>query len=298
MSGTPPAEVVIDVPLVKGLLRDQHPDLADLPCVLVDAGWDNVIVRLGENLCLRMPRRAATAHLIEREQRWLPTLAKVLPLPVPAPLRTGVPGRGYPWTWSIVPWLDGEAADLCQLRAEEAERLGGFLKALHAPASPDAPSNPVRGVPLQQRATAVEGRMKRLAASSSLITTEVCRVWNQAVATSVDVEPTWIHGDLHPRNILVAAGAIAGVIDWGDLAAGDRATDLAVLWMLFTDPPARRELMGAYGPISGSTYLRAKGWAVVFAVTLLETGLVDNPRHAAIGQRTLAQIAAEGGLSA
>ncbi len=296
MSGTPPAEVMIDIPLIRGLLQDQHPDLADLTCIPVDAGWDNVMVRLGEDLCLRLPRRAAAAGLIEHEQRWLPVLAKALPLSIPVPLRIGVPGRGYPWRWSVVPWLSGVAADLSPPRTGEATRLGEFLNALHTPAPADAPSNPVRGVPLQERAATVAARMERLAKISPLITTELRRVWQEALAAPMDVEPTWIHGDLHPRNVLVEAGALAGVIDWGDIAAGDRATDLAVVWMLFSDPHARREVLTACGPISEATIRRAKGWAVGFGVTLLETGMADNPRHAAIGERTLREVVADDGV--
>jgi aminoglycoside phosphotransferase (APT) family kinase protein len=290
MSGTPPAEVLIDMPLIRGLLEDQHPDLARLPCEPVDAGWDNVMVRLGEDMCLRLPRRAAAAGLIAHEQRWLPVLANSLPLPTPVPLRTGAPGRGYPWRWSVVPWLSGMPADLSPPRATEATRLGMFLRALHTSAPIDAPANPVRGVPLQQRAEAIEARMQRVATKSSLITTGVRRAWEEALVAPIDVAPSWIHGDLHPRNILVDAGALAGVIDWGDIAAGDRATDLAVIWMLFSDPSARRAAVEAYGLVSEATYLRAKGWAVGFGVTLLDIGMADSPWFAAIGAHTLRQV--------
>jgi aminoglycoside phosphotransferase (APT) family kinase protein len=291
MSGTPPAEVAIDIPLIRALLRDQHSDLADLACVPVDAGWDNVMVRLGERLCLRMPRRLAAAHLIEHEQRWLPGFADILPLPIPVPLRTGVPGRGYPWKWSVVPWLAGWAADLCPPQASEARRFGEFLRALHTPAPTGAPVNPYRGVPLSERAAMIEGRMQRLAMSSLLVTPAVWRVWEEAVAAPIDVEPSWIHGDLHARNVLVDAGKLAGVIDWGDIAGGDCATDLAAIWMLFPDSPhARRDALEAYGVVSDATYRRAKGWAVGFGVTLLETGLVDTPRHVPIGERALRAV--------
>ena len=291
MSGTPPAEVAIEMPLIRTLLRDQHPDLSDLPCLPVDAGWDNVMVRLGERFCMRMPRRAAAAHLIEHEQRWLPRLVNVLPLPIPVPLRTGAPGRGYPWKWSVVPWLGGAAADLCPPRTSEARRFGEFLKALHSPAPMDAPVNPVRGVPLSDRAATIEARMQRLATSSPLLTAAVWRVWQEALAAPIDVEPSWIHGDLHARNVLVDAGTLAGVIDWGDIARGDRATDLAGIWMLFPESwQARREAWDAYGRVTDATYWRAKGWAVGFAVTLLETGLVDTPRHVQMGERTLRAV--------
>jgi aminoglycoside phosphotransferase (APT) family kinase protein len=126
--------------------------------------------------------------------------------------------------------------------------------------------------------------------SSPFITPAVWRVWEEALAAPIDVEPSWIHGDLHARNVLVDAGALAGVIDWGDMAAGDRATDLAAIWMLFPDSQARREVLAAYGAVSDATYRRAKGWAVAFGVVLLETGLVDTPRQVVMGERTLGAI--------
>ena len=291
MSGTPAAEVQIDEALIRALLREQHPDLAHLPCVPVDAGWDNVMVRLGDALCLRLPRRTCGGDLIVREQTWLPGLSQVLPLPIPVPVRVGVPGCGYPWRWSVVPWLHGVSADFSPPDADEATRLGTFLKALHVRAPAEAPKNPVRGVPLQQRAVQVEDRMRRLEEKAvPALSAQVCRVWERALAAPIDVESTWIHGDLHSRNILVSEGALSGVIDWGDMAAGDLATDLASIWMLFADPAARDRALSASGSVTQATYLRAKGWAVAFGVTLLDTGLVDHPQHAAIGERALRRV--------
>jgi aminoglycoside phosphotransferase (APT) family kinase protein len=292
MTGTPAAEVDIDAALIQALLKEQHSFLAHLPCVPVEAGWDNVMVRLGDAFCVRLPRRAAAAALIEREQAWLPALAEKLPIHIPVPLWAGEPGCGYPWRWSIVPWLAGEAADQCPPLDAEAQRLAAFLKALHVPAPEGAPSNPFRGVALRTRAAMVEERMRRLETRSPLITSEMRRMWDAAVATAVDVEPTWIHGDLHPRNVLVENGVFSGVIDWGDLAAGDRATDLAAVWMLFDNAQARRMAFRAYGSVTHATYMRAKGWAIAFGVMLLDAGFEDDPRHAAIGEQTLRRVAA------
>src|SRR3982751_1828055 len=108
IAAKPRAEVTIDLDLVRALLREQHPDLAALTLVDAGEGWDNRLVRVGEKLAVRMPRRAAAADVIEQEQRWLPALAARLPLPVPVPVRTGRPGCGYPWRWSVVPWLPGD----------------------------------------------------------------------------------------------------------------------------------------------------------------------------------------------
>jgi aminoglycoside phosphotransferase (APT) family kinase protein len=289
--GTPAAEVAIDPGLVAGLLEDQHPDLAGSAPVEVDAGWDNAMFRLGADLAVRMPRRALAAQLIVHEQTWLPALAAQLTLPAPVPLRQGMPGRGYPWRWSVVPWIAGEAADLAEPDAGAAPAFGAFLRALHTPAPEGAPANPYRGVPLAERAAAVEERLARLDAAGH-IAAPILATWRAALEAPVDIAPTWLHGDLHPRNVLVAGGAITGIIDWGDIAAGDCATDLAAIWMLFDAPAARSAALAAYGPISDATLSRARGWAVLFAAILLETGLNDHPRHAAIGARTLARLGA------
>src|SRR5262245_8794604 len=100
----PPAEVAIDLSLVRALIDEQHDDLAHLPLEDIGEGWDNRLVRLGEDLVVRLPRRAISAPLIEREQRWLPQLAPRLPLPIPVPSRIGCAGCGFPWPWSIATW--------------------------------------------------------------------------------------------------------------------------------------------------------------------------------------------------
>jgi aminoglycoside phosphotransferase (APT) family kinase protein len=155
----PAREVEVTAALARALLADQHPDLADEPIVHVEDGWDNVMFRLGDALALRMPRRHAGGLLIATEQTWLPRIAPGLPLPTPAPLRVGEPGHGYPFRWSVVPWLAGEPSDLAPPDGEQGEVLAGFLAALHRPAPADAPHNPYRGsVMLAERAEAFELR--------------------------------------------------------------------------------------------------------------------------------------------
>jgi aminoglycoside phosphotransferase (APT) family kinase protein len=291
MLGIPSAEVKIDALLVSQLLVEQHPDLQNLSIQFVAAGWDNAMFRLGDRLAVRLPRRAIAAGLLEREQHWLPQLAKQLPITVPVPHRIGLPNSRYPWHWSIIPWLQGQTADTIQLNADHAQQFGLFLKRLHVAAPTDAPKNPFRGVPLMQRVTMLNERMQRVEAQTTLITPTLRSLWQQAVDAPIDVEPTWIHGDLHPRNILVDQNGITGVIDWGDLAAGDRATDLAALWYLFPKQHLRQQVLDAYGDVSDVTLTRAKGWAILFGVILLAAGLVDHPQHVAIGQKILQNIA-------
>jgi aminoglycoside phosphotransferase (APT) family kinase protein len=292
--GTPISELEIDTTLVYRLLADLHPDLMHLPIHLVDAGWDNAMFRLGDRLSVRLPRRKVAATLIENEQTWLPLLADRLSLPVPTPYRIGKPTLDYPWRWSVLPWLPGVSADRDEPHPNQAKPFASFLRSLHMPAPFNAPQNPVRGVPLIQRADVVEERMRRLETKTNLITPELKNTWNQALNAPIDVQAKWLHGDLHPRNILVESGAIAGIIDWGDITSGDIATDLASIWMLFSDRNARQQAIAEYANVSEATLQRALGWAILFGVVLLDSGLVDHPRHAAIGDRTLRRVSEDG----
>lgn len=288
--GTPPADFALDAALVEGLLADQHPDLATLPVQAVESGWDNRMFRLGETFAARLPRRAQAADLIRREQEWLPRFAGRLDLPIPAPVRVGEPGRGYPCRWSVVPWLEGQPVGEEGLPEGEAARFGSFLRALHQPAPKDAPGNPYRGVPLTQRAEDVEARMRRAAGATDLLTDGLRAIWTRALEAPASPGSMWIHGDLHPGNVLAADGRISGVIDWGDLTAGDPATDLASAWILFDDASGREALFEAYPGLDEATVRRARGWAVFFGVVLLDAGLADNPAHAAAGERVLRRL--------
>jgi aminoglycoside phosphotransferase (APT) family kinase protein len=287
---TPAAEVAIDSELVAGLLADQHPDLAHLSLREMDAGWDNAMFRLGEELIVRLPRRTASAPLIAHEQTWLPRLKDQLTLPIPAPVRVGMPGCGYPWAWSVLPWLQGLPADDNEPHPSQAKAFIAFLRSLHVAAPADAPLNSVRGVPLSRRKAAIEDRLRRLADKTRLITPAIERIWNEALVAPIDVPPTWLHGDLHSRNVLVDHGVISGIIDWGDVTSGDCATDLASMWILFADREAREDALGTYPNLSAATLKRAKGWAVMFGTVLLDTGLIDSPRNADIGQKILQRL--------
>ena len=291
-AGTPDAEIEIDTALVYSLLQ-QHPDLLDLPIQFLESGWDNAMFRLGDKLSMRLPRRQAAAKLIEHEQTWLPQIANNLAIAVPTPYRIGKPTSNYPWRWSILPWLEGITADREPPNTDAAELWGAFLRSLHTTAPANAPHNPVRGVPLKERHTNLLPRMQRLERSSSVSQT-IKNMWYKALDTPIDVKAKWLHGDLHPGNILAKDGDIVGVIDWGDLTAGDVATDLASIWMLFPGRTAREKAISRYGNISHATLLRAKGWAIYFGITLLDVGLIDNPRQAKTGTQTLRRVTEDG----
>jgi aminoglycoside phosphotransferase (APT) family kinase protein len=289
---SPDADIVVDETLVRGLLASQHPDLADRPLTELDSGWDNTLWRLGSDLLVRLPRRAVAAPLVANEQRWLPVLSPRLPLPVPAPVRVGQPTDEYPWAWSIIPWLEGGSGDRTPIDrpAESADRLGRFLRALHQPAPSDAPHNPFRSVPLVERSDSFEQRLHQLA--TSVDAPAIRDVWDRALDAEQLAGPAkWLHGDLHPANVLIVDGAVGGVIDFGDVCAGDPATDLAGAWMLL--PASSIDVFcRAYGGLDADLESRSLGWVVLFALMFVVVGVDDRPTYEPIGRAALAHAVA------
>ncbi|WP_246281636.1 aminoglycoside phosphotransferase family protein [Fodinicola acaciae] len=282
----PAAEVDIDENLVAKLIEAQCPELSD-PLRLTANGWDNAIYRLGDDLCVRLPRRQVAVQLVVNEQRWLPEFASRIRTPIPVPVHSGRPTAGYPWPWSVLPWRAGTVASELPAaeRASAAAGLAAFMTELHVPAPPDAPPNPARGVPLANRAVDVEERLAsgKIAGSERLRT-----LWRQLLATPRwDGPPLWLHGDPHPANLLLSNGKLAAVLDFGDLTGGDPATDLAAGWMVF-DAPARKVFRAAV-EVDTDTWLRAKAWAIVIG-TAVAVHSDDSPRMAAIGRHVLEQV--------
>lgn len=291
-------DVEVTAPLVAALLREQHPDLAHLPLGRTARGWDTVVVRLGDDLLVRVPHRAAAAAPVVVEQTWLGHLAPGLPLPVPVPLRVGVPGATHPYPWSVARWVpgtvavadDGRPVPLDDLGT--AADLGAFLAALHRPAPAAAPRSAVRGVPLAARAGLDRRNLAALPAGTP--TAHLVQALRAGRAARAWPHPAvWVHGDLHPANVVVRDGRPAAVIDFGDLCAGDPATDLAVAWLLLPRR-ARPALWRAYAEggarCDGALVVRARGWAASLASAFMAHASLD-PRVAAVGVRTSLALA-------
>lgn len=263
-------ELKVGQDLVRALLRDQHPDLADLELRDANGGCDNQQWRLGEELAVRLPRTEQTSALLRTEHTWLPVLAKRLPLPTPTPVRIGKPSSLFELTWTIARWVEGESADHAPItRIEAAEILAGFLRALHHQAPADAPTNPTRGIPL----AALHRVDERFEVIADYADADAARkVLEQAVAASAwQGPPLWLHGDLHPANVVVRDGMLAGVIDFGEMCAGDPAADLSAAWILLPAGAASR-FFDSYERADEATIIRARGWAVLRALDLIEIG--------------------------
>jgi aminoglycoside phosphotransferase (APT) family kinase protein len=247
-------ELDIDVGLVRRLLAAQFPRWAELPIEPVtSAGTVNALYRLGDDMALRLPRVEWAVEDVDRERRWLPRLAPLLPVAIPVVLGKGVPAQGYPWPWSVYRWLDGEnptierVADPAQLAAD----LAAFVTALHRIQPADGPPS-YRGVPLatQDGATRVAiAQLRRV-----IDTDAASAAWDAALrAPEWPDPPVWVHADLMPGNLLVRDGRLSAVIDFGTVGVGDPACDLVVAWYLLPALGERdRRRLGDVAVVAGS----------------------------------------------
>ncbi|MEV5844092.1 aminoglycoside phosphotransferase family protein [Streptomyces sp. NPDC051985] len=265
-------EIQITAELVHDLLQEQHPDLAGLAVREVAGGWGNQMWRLGDELAVRMQRMDPTPELQLKERRWLPVLAPRLPLPVPMPVRSGEPSARFPKHWTVMTWVPGEPLDLTSISRGDhaADTLAGFLRALHVEAPAGAPAASDFGAHPKDSTDGFEHFFRAVDLDGPA--DEVRAVWDDAVAAPEwEGPPVWVHGDLHPANVVVSDGTLSGVIDFGALFAGDPAWDLAAAWVLLPEDAVAR-FFDAYARADDAAIRRARGLAVVKSLFLMLMG--------------------------
>jgi aminoglycoside phosphotransferase (APT) family kinase protein len=187
----------------------------------------------------------------------------------------------------ITSWIEGVSGDEVddEWLLGCATALATFLRELHTTAPNEAPNNPWRSVSLSQRATDLESRLKQL--GSVVDTSSAWALFEWATtSTPWSSPPTWLHGDVHPGNLVFREQQLAGVVDFGDLCAGDPATDLA--GALLTIPYEKlATFFDVYGVKQDATLARAIGWAVLFGTMMAGLGRASRPRYMRVGQRAL-----------
>jgi aminoglycoside phosphotransferase (APT) family kinase protein len=288
--------LVIDEMLVRGLVDAQFPHWSHLPIRPVAAGgWNNKTFHLGNHMLVRLPSAAAYAAQVQKEQRWLPILAPLLPLPIPTPLALGMPANGYPWKWSIYEWIDGEVAlpeCITDLR-DFATCLARFLVELQGIDTAGGPApglhNFYRGGPLLTYDA--QTRQAIAVLKDKINVDAVTEIWNAALNAPWHGKPVWIHGDVSLGNLLVREGRLSAVIDFGILGVGDPACDLAIAWTLFQDNS--REAFRVTLKLDADTWARGRGWTLWKAL-ILAAGLSNsNAIEAANPWRIIDEVIAD-----
>jgi aminoglycoside phosphotransferase (APT) family kinase protein len=286
----------IDAPLVRQLIAAQFPQWADLPIRPVPFdGWDNRTFRLGEHMTVRLPSAAAYVAQVEKEHRWLPKLAPLVPLAIPVPLALGVPAAGYPWPWSVYPWIEGDNATIERIAdiREFATALARFLVALQRIDSTGGPRpgrhNFFRGGGLatydaetRDAIAALDGWIDDVAATA---------VWQAALESTWQGPPVWVHGDVSAANLLVTNGRLNAVIDFGCSGVGDPACDLTIAWTFFGADG--RDAFRANLPADDATWARARGWALWKALITIARCMETDPAEAEKARRVVAAVLSE-----
>jgi len=290
-------EVHTDVHLVRRLLEEQFPEWADLPVERhVTTGSDHVLYRLGDELVARLPRKARVDDQIDKERTWLPRLAPSLPCPVPVLLAKGPPGAGYPFSWSVCRWLEGDDVPAEGVDGEAlAVDLAAFVRALGRIESAAGPrvglQNFLRGAPLARRDEATRAALAQL--EGEIDTVAATAAWDEALrAPAWTGPPVWVHGDLTPENMLVRRGRLAAVLDFGCLGVGDPAVDVMVGWSVLS-PEARAVFRAELG-VDEATWSRGRGWALSTGLIALSYYAETHPPRAANARFRILQVLADG----
>ena len=285
----------ISTDLVRGLVRDQFPLWGDLEVRPVPVqGNDNRTFRLGEDLAVRLPSAEGYVAGIAKEDAALPALARHLSTPVPEPVETGAPGRGYAWPWSVRRWLDGVAPDDDPAldRVRFAHDVGSFLRELRTAPAGEGPAAGQHSFHRGCHPSVYEAEVhEALVALGGSVDVAACRaIWEDAVATRWSGEPVWFHGDVAVGNLLVRGGRLAAVIDFGTCGTGDPACDLVLAWTFLRGADERRAFADAVA-LDPDTWRRARGWALWKA---LVTVVDPEPRPSLGVQRAaLAELLAQ-----
>jgi aminoglycoside phosphotransferase (APT) family kinase protein len=285
-----PDEVEISAALVRGLVASQYPQWAE--CVLEPIASTvtvNAIWRLGTDMYVRLPRVDRWAGHLEKELQWLPVLAPHLSLVVPEPIAAGNAQSGYPFTWAIYRWQEGETFDAASVADERgaAEDLAQFVGELRHIDTTGAPRSR-RDQPLHARDA--EARAAIVAAGDLIDTKAAIATWEAALrAPKWNGNLVWTHGDLLPSNALVLDGRITAIIDFGSVGVGDPAIDLIAAWSILGNEG--RDAFRLAIDADDSTWARASGFALHQALLIIPYYIETNPAFVAMAQRTISELA-------
>ena len=282
-------EIDVPVEMVRRLVDAQFPQWAELPLRPVKStGTVNALYRLGTDLVVRMCRIPGAADDVGHEHRWLPRLAAYLPVAVPEIVAQGRPGKGYPWTWSVLRWLPGRNPMPGQLANPDAfaTDLATFIRAFRTVDLPGGPpayrSGPLTELDEQARTAITQLR-------HTIDTATASAIWHEALRTpGWNGPPTWVHADLMPGNQLTVNGRLTAVIDFATAGTGDPACDLIVAWLVL--PAESRNSFRDAVDVDDATWTRARGRALALSLGGLAYYANLEPTLAANAHYALTQI--------
>jgi aminoglycoside phosphotransferase (APT) family kinase protein len=270
-------QIKIDETLVRELVAKQFPKWKDLTIKSVSKqGWDNRTYHLGSDMLVRLPSADHYAAQVEKEQVWLPKFQPFLPLSIPEPLELGEPTDKYPWKWSIYRYLPGESAATAKIShlSDFAFALAEFLIAFQSINTTGGPTAGPHSFHRGGSLTVYNGEVMRAIGDlqGKIDTDSALKIWESAIHTTWKDPPVWVHGDISVGNLLIQNGQLSAVIDFGQLAIGDPACDLAIAWTLFKD--RTRETFQNKLSLDKETWARGRAW-VLWKSLVTAAGFTD-----------------------
>jgi aminoglycoside phosphotransferase (APT) family kinase protein len=185
-------------------------------------------------------------------------------------------------------WIEGErlrrdrVTDLDRL----AEDLAAFLVALRRVNTADGPRagahNFYRGGSL--RVYDEETRRSVAYLADEIDPSTALDLWHEALETSWQLDPVWIHGDVAEGNLLAKDGTLCAVIDFGCIGVGDPACDLVIAWTFF-NRNSRDRFRRTLG-LDRATWRRGRAWPLWKALITLVQSRENSPSDAS-RQRTI-----------
>lgn len=273
-----PEQIVNAVPALAGGLSSLS---------IIDSGQRSYVFDFGTHIA-RVGRFPEASQSLARESNVLAAIGPLLPLPTPrieihlvagtiVAVHEKLPGE---------PLMSIETLDPTQ-QGVVAAQLGAFLRALHgislqATVGPGLPREDATTWPAWL--TVVRTRLYPLLDDVSTGRFDALAV---AFLDAWSAAPQRLrHGDLGGGNILVANGVISGIIDFGDVAIGDPASDIAGLIASYGDDFV--DLVGLEYPEVSALRARAAFYRPAFAAMEAIHGLDHHdPDALAAGLATL-----------
>jgi len=221
---------------------------------VLNAGWDNVVFEVNDNLIFRFPRREFGLICMENEIAVLPYIQKKLSYPISAPQWVGEPSIYYPYHFAGYQKVEGEA--VCdafhQLIDDKdfAKTLAKMLKELH-----QIPIHPNISIKEEYEWKLDVGhRLKRIdnyeKYSDYFTTAGISKLMIEQVADKIapfkfhSPKRCYVHGDLYSRHVMVNNLQPTGLIDFGDIHIGHPGIDFAVALIL--TPTALDDFLDIY----------------------------------------------------
>ena len=235
-------------PQYRGAMEDQEtltadraaarrlwPDLACETLAPLGDGWTCRTYEIDGSWIAQFPRTEYAEETLLSQRRVLPLLAQRLPVEIPTPVATA-----HERPVAMLYRKIEETPATATAQGSWPEQLGGMLRALQDIEPQSIGLRPRSSAALRAECgTQLDGFVEQVLPLLEVTERELFRNrFRDHLRDDANwrFTPTLAHGDLGPEHMLVTeSGALAGVIDWEELAVQDPATDVA--WLLHAWPP-------------------------------------------------------------